>query len=118
MTKAALYVRVSTDDQDCGTQIRELTAWAERAGYEIAGIYQDTLSGAKKRPELERLLADARARRFDVVLCWKLDRFGRSPLDVLNQIEELKRLKIRWVATSQNFDTAGPVGQLLLYVLA
>ncbi len=77
--RAAIYARVSTADQYNAIQIRELTEYLERRGWELSGTYQDTMSGAKaNRPGLDHLMADGRQRRFDAVLVWKLDRFGRS----------------------------------------
>jgi putative DNA-invertase from lambdoid prophage Rac len=77
--KTAIYARVSTTDQTNAIQIRELKEYVERRGWELTGIYQDQMSGAKaSRPGLDKLVADARRRNFDVVVVWKLDRFGRS----------------------------------------
>ena len=77
--RAAIYARVSTADQHNAIQIRELTDYVQRRGWELAGTYQDQISGAKaSRPGLDRIMADARLRQFDAVLVWKLDRFGRS----------------------------------------
>lgn len=74
---AGAYVRVSTADQRCELQVRDLREYAERQGWRIAEIYEDVSSGAKaSRPSLNRLMADARARKFDCVLVWKLDHFG------------------------------------------
>ena len=68
------YVGVSTADQRCEHQVRELREYAERQGWQIADIYEDVNSGAKtSRPALNRLMADARARKFDCLLVWKLD---------------------------------------------
>ena len=78
--RVALYARVSTTDQNCEMQLRELREYCERRGWEIAGEYVDTgWSGAKaSRPQLDRLMKDGCQHRFDAVLVWKLDRFGRS----------------------------------------
>ena len=77
--KTAIYARVSTTDQTNTIQIRELKGYVENRGWELAGIYQDQMSGAKaSRPGLDQLMADARCRRFDAIVVWKLDRFGRS----------------------------------------
>ena len=85
--RAAIYARVSTTDQNCEMQIRELQAHAERQGWGIVETYQDIISGAKaSRPGLNRLMLDARARKFDCLLVWKLDRFGRSLVDCLNNL--------------------------------
>jgi len=74
--KAAIYARVSTADQHNAIQVRELTEYVQRREWELAGVHLDQISGAKaSRPGLDKLMADARQRRFDVVLVWKLDRF-------------------------------------------
>ena len=119
--RAAIYARVSTADQHNAIQIRELTEYVERRGWELAGTYQDTMSGAKaNRPGLDKLMADARQRRFDAVLVWKLDRFGRSLVHCVSGIQELSSLGIRFVATSQGLDTdeSNPASKLLLHILA
>ncbi len=119
--RGALYARVSTADQNNSLQIAELTAYLARRGWEPAGIYQDTLSGARaSRPGLERLLADARRGTFDAVAVWKLDRFGRSLLDCLAGIQELPGLGIRFLAVTQSIDTdqSNPTSKLLLQLLA
>lgn len=93
---AGAYVRVSTADQRCELQVRDLRDYAERQGWRIAEIYEDVSSGAKaSRPSLNRLMADARAGKFDCVLVWKLDRFGRSLVDCLNNIRDLEENGIR-----------------------
>ena len=88
--KAAIYARVSTSDQHNEIQIRELKEYLSRRGWELAGVYEDEMSGAKtRRPGLDRLMEDARLHRFDVIVVWKLDRFGRSLIDLVmseNQI--------------------------------
>ena len=119
--RAAIYARVSTADQHNAIQIRELTEYVERRGWELAGTYQDTMSGAKaNRPGLDKLMADARQRRFDAVLVWKLDRFGRSLVHCVSGIQELSSLGIRFIATSQGLDTdeSNPASKLLLHILA
>src|SRR5215472_2429637 len=77
--RTAFYVRVSTADQNSELQIRDLQEHAARQGWEIVETYQDVMSGAKIcRPGLNRLMADALAGKFQCLLVWKLDRFGRS----------------------------------------
>jgi DNA invertase Pin-like site-specific DNA recombinase len=79
--KVALYARISTTNhgQDVNLQLRELREYCERRSLEIIGEYTESASGAKdSRPELNRLMADAKRRRFDAICVWKLDRFGRS----------------------------------------
>jgi putative DNA-invertase from lambdoid prophage Rac len=119
--KAAIYARVSTADQHNAIQIRELTEYMQRRGWELEAVYQDTMSGAKaNRPGLDKLMADARQRRFDAVLVWKLDRFGRSLVHCVSGIQELSSLGIRFIATSQGLDTdeGNPASKLLLHILA
>ena len=120
--RAALYARVSTNDQNCDLQLRELREYALRRGWEVSGEYVDRgWSGAKAdRPELNRLIADARRRRLDAVVVWKLDRFGRSLVHCISGIQELASLGVRFIATSQGLDTdqSNPTAQLLLHILA
>jgi DNA invertase Pin-like site-specific DNA recombinase len=119
--RAALYTRVSTTDQNHELQRRELLTQTDRPGWEITETYEDMTSGAKTtRPALDRLLADARARKFDVVLVWKLDRFGRNLLHCLSCIEELQELGIRFIAITQGLDVdrRNPASKFLLHVLA
>jgi putative DNA-invertase from lambdoid prophage Rac len=118
----AIYARVSTSDQNCEMQVCELHEYADRRGWEVAGEYVDTgWSGAKaSRPELNRLMKDAALRRFDAVLVWKLDRFGRSVRNCLDGIEALRTNGVRFLAVSQSIDTdeSNPTARLLLHILA
>lgn len=120
--RAVIYARVSTADQHCDLQLRELREYCSRRGWEIAGEYVDSgWSGSKaSRPELDRLLKDASEHRFHVIVVWKLDRFGRSVLNLSEQLARLNAWGIRFVATSQGLDTdaANPTSQLLLHILA
>src|ERR1700730_2779121 len=119
--RAALYMRVSTTDQKQDLQRRELLAYTERPDWETTEAYEDITSGCKTtRPALDRLLADARARKFEVVLVWKLDRFGRNLLHCLSCIEELQELGIRFIAVTQglDMDQRNPASKFLLHVLA
>ena len=87
----ALYVRVSSVDQNCQLQLRELSNYAARPHWRVVEVYEDVMSGARtSRPGLNRLMADAAARRFHCLLVWKLDRFGRSLVDCLNNIQTLE----------------------------
>jgi putative DNA-invertase from lambdoid prophage Rac len=94
--RTALYAQVSTTDQSCEMQLQELRAYAQSRGWQVFREYVDTgWSGAKaRRPELDRLMQDARARRFDAVLVWKLDRWGRSVADCIRSIQELVSLGV------------------------
>src|SRR5580704_3535493 len=118
LPRCALYARVSTSDQNCEMQVRELREYIIRRGWHVAGEYVDTgVSGSKaSRPELDRLMHDAALCRFDVVLVWKLDRFGRSVRNCLDGIESLRGHDVRFMAVSQSIDTddANPTARLLL----
>jgi DNA invertase Pin-like site-specific DNA recombinase len=118
--KVAIYTRVSTTDQNAELQIRELNDYATNYGWEIVETYADVMSGAKAtRPGLNRLMADAMARKFDCLLVWKLDRFGRSLVDCLNNIRTLEDHGIRFIAVTQGLDTdqRNPASRFLLHVL-
>jgi putative DNA-invertase from lambdoid prophage Rac len=118
---AAIYARVSTEDQDCSMQLTELRAFCQRSGWEISE-YIEKASGkaGAKRPVLAKLLADARLRKYDVVVVWKLDRFGRSLSDFVGNVQVLDSAGIRFVAPSQGIDTDNrtPVGKLLMHIMA
>lgn len=119
---AAIYARVSTEDQTCRSQLDELRQYCQRRNWKVFAEYVDTgWSGAKKsRPQLDKLMAAARMHRFDIVLCWKLDRFGRSVTNLLEQIQELNHGGVRFLCISQSIDTddANPAARLLLQILA
>ena len=99
-----------------------LRDYAASRGWQVFAEYVDTgWSGARaSRPQLDRLLQDARARRFDAVLVWKLDRWGRSVADSIHSIQELVSLGIRFLAVTQNLDTdeTNPMSRFLLHILA
>ena len=119
--KAALYARVSTanNGQSPEMQLRELREYIDRRDWAIAGEYVDTgISGAKeKRPQLDRLMADAHRRRFDAVVVWKFDRFARSVSHLLRALETFKALGIEFVSLSEQVDTSTPTGRMIFTVL-
>ncbi len=119
MPRVALYSRVSTTDQRPEVQLEPLRAYATARGLEVAGEYVDHgISGAKaRRPALDRLLADARRRRFDVVACVKLDRLARSMRHLTALAGELEALGVDLVVLDQGIDTTTPTGRLLFNVL-
>jgi DNA invertase Pin-like site-specific DNA recombinase len=119
--KAAIYARVSTQDQQCEMQLTELRSYVERMGWD--GVeYVEKASGkaGAKRPELTRLMNDAQQRRVDVVLVWKLDRFGRSVQEFVDRVLALDRAGVRFIAVTQGIDTdqGSPAGKLLMHILA
>jgi DNA invertase Pin-like site-specific DNA recombinase len=118
--KVAAYTRVSTPDQNPELQLQELRDYAARQGWDVVESYHDVISGTKaRRPSLDRLMADARLRKFDCVLVWKLDRFGRSLVDCLNQVQTLEAYGVRFIAVTQGLDTdlRNPASRLLVHVL-
>jgi len=119
--RAAIYARVSTTDQKCEMQLAELREYVSRRAWELAGEYVDTgWSGSKaSRPEFDRLMRDAGKRVVDVILCWKLDRFGRSLLHCMNALQELQAHGVRFIATSQGIDTdeSNHASRFLLHIL-
>ncbi|HTQ61128.1 MAG TPA: recombinase family protein [Candidatus Solibacter sp.] len=121
MTRVAIYARVSTTNhgQDVGLQTRDLRQFAEARGWTVAGEYIDAgVSGAKdSRPELNRLMADAHKRRFDVVCVWRFDRFARSVSHLLRALETFKALGIDFVSYSEQMDTSTPAGKMVFTVL-
>jgi DNA invertase Pin-like site-specific DNA recombinase len=113
--RAALYARVSTNDrQDPDLQLRELRDHAGVRGWKVIDEYVDKgHSGAKdSRPALNRLMADARRRKFDVIAVWKLDRFGRSLRHLVNALADLESLRVTFVSLRDGFDLTTPTGKL------
>jgi putative DNA-invertase from lambdoid prophage Rac len=117
--RAAVYARVSTFDQEPENQLLELRRYVEARGWTTAEEYVDRLSGAKdRRPGLDRLLHDAKRRRFDVLVVWRLDRLGRSVRHLVNFISELSALGIGFASLSEGIDTNTPSGRLQLHILS
>src|ERR1700678_3704554 len=119
--RVAIYARVSTTNhgQDVGLQTRELQQFAEARGWRMVGTYiDDGVSGAKdSRPELNRLMADAHKRCFDVVAVWRFDRFARSVSHLLRALETFSALGIAFVSLSEQMDTTTPTGKMVFTVL-
>ena len=119
--RAAIYARVSTTNmgQDPTMQTRELEEFCQRRGWSISGQYLDRgVSGAKdSRPELNRLMADAHVRRFDIVAVWKFDRFARSVSHLLRALETFQALGIEFVSLSEQMDTSTPTGKMVFTIL-
>jgi putative DNA-invertase from lambdoid prophage Rac len=120
--RAAIYARVSTTDQNCEMQLKELREYCQRCKWEIAGEYVDLgWSGAKaSRPQFDRVMRDASLHKFDCVIVWKLDRWGRSVSHCLDSLEQLRHAGIRWIDLTNNLDTgnSNPTAALLLHILA
>jgi DNA invertase Pin-like site-specific DNA recombinase len=116
--RAALYARVSTTDQTTDNQILELRRYVEARGW-TAAEYLDTISGTKERRlALDRLMVDARRRRFDVLVVWRLDRLGRNLKHLIVTLDELSALGIGFTSLNEGIDTTTPAGKLQLHLLA
>ena len=119
--RVAVYARVSTigNGQSPEMQLRELREYCARRGWQFAGVYVDEgISGSKqKRPELDKLMADAHRRRFDVVIVWKFDRFARSVSHLLRALETFQALGVEFVSLSEQMDTSTPTGKMVFTVL-
>ncbi len=120
MKRAAIYARVSTLRQDEGMQIADLRELALRHKWEIVTEYIDRgVSGKKEsRAELNKLMADAKRRKFDVVMVWKFDRFARSLKHLITALAEFDHLGIDFVSHQEAVDTATPSGKALFSMIA
>jgi DNA invertase Pin-like site-specific DNA recombinase len=116
--RVAIYVRVSTTEQDTEGQETELREYVDRRGWNYE-VYRDQgQSGAKSdRPELTRLLADLRRRKLDIVVVWALDRLARSLRQLLEIAEQCQSLGVDLVSLRQNIDTTLPAGRLTFQIL-
>ncbi len=118
--RAALYCRVSTADQSCARQERDLTAFAARAGYEVVGVFKETGSGAKlDRAERKKVMALAQRREVDAILVSELSRWGRSTLDLLHTLKEIETWRVSVIAMNGlAFDLSTPHGRMMATIIA
>ncbi|MGA3242637.1 MAG: recombinase family protein [Bryobacteraceae bacterium] len=119
MFRAGLYARVSTNDQQTiPLQIRALREYAVRRGWTIALQVKEIGSGVSERQLREKLLDAARRRQIDVVLVWRLDRWGRSVADLLATLQELDHLDVGFVSLTEALDLTTPAGRAMAALLA
>ena len=120
MKKVCLYCRVSTTHQTSENQLRELRAVAERMGYEIVSeLIDNGISGAKSRkdrPALDEVMKLATQRKFEMVMCWSIDRLGRSLQHLVEILNELQAMKIDLYFMQQGMDTTTPSGRMIFSV--
>jgi len=118
--RVAIYARVSTTDQSTDSQLLDLRRYVSDRGWQTFREYVDNgISGTKEsRPELDRLMADAKKRKFDVVLVWRFDRFARSTRHLINALEEFKNLGIDFVSFQENIDTSSPLGSAIFTIIS
>jgi len=118
-TRCAAYVRCSTNHQDTELQVKDLTEYAERRGWQVTLFEDKGVSGSKdKRPALDEMMAAARKKQFDVVLVWRFDRFGRSLSHLVNSLNEFDNLSIDFVSYSESIDTSTSTGKLVFSIIA
>src|ERR1700752_4765898 len=117
--KCAAYVRVSTMEQSTKAQESELSQYITNRGWSLVRIYADQVSGVKStRPALNQLLSDARKRKFSCVAVMRIDRLGRSVSHLLEVMETLRALDIRFLSLSESIDTSTAAGMMVFTVLA
>jgi DNA invertase Pin-like site-specific DNA recombinase len=120
IARVALYARVSTlNGQSPQLQLDELRQYAQARGWTVYSEYCDLgVSGSKdSRPELNRMIADAHARKFDGIAVWKLDRLGRSLKHLVTTIEDLEHYGVSFVSLRDNLDLSTPAGRLMMHVI-
>jgi len=119
MFRAGLYARVSTNDQQTlAMQNRAMREYAARRGWTIAMQVREVNSGAVKRQAREKLMEAARRREIDVVLVWRLDRWGRSVTDLLATLQELDHLGVGFVSLTEALDLTTVAGRAMAAMLA
>ena len=118
--RAVIYARVSTVDQSCERQITELTAFAERGGYDVMDIFRETASGTKaSRSERAKIMNLAQGRQIDAILVSELSQWGRSTQDLLDTLDQLAGWKVSVVAMSgMTFELGTPHGRMMATMLA
>src|SRR6516225_6687941 len=116
--RAAIYARVSTLDQEPENQLQELRRYVVARGWTAVEYVDRGVSGAKdRRPALDQLLIDAKRRRFDVLVCWRLDRLGRSLKHLITLLDELRVLGVAFVSLAEGIDATTPAGKLQMHIL-
>ncbi|MBD1894366.1 recombinase family protein [Coleofasciculus sp. FACHB-129] len=120
LRKSVIYCRVSTGEQDCDRQEKDLLAYAARASFEVIKIFRESASGSKDdRPERRKVLALAQARKIDAILVTELTRWGRSTIDLITTLQELQSRKVSLIAqTGLEFDLSTPQGKLIATLMS
>ena len=118
--KTAIYARVSTKDQNCELQLRDLRTFCAARSFTLVREFVDVgESGAKdSRPQLNELMAEARKRKLDAVVVWRFDSFARSTKHLLLALEEFRSLGVQFISYQENIDTSTPLGQALFTIVA
>lgn len=117
--KVAIYVRVSTEEQNLENQILKLKDFAKTQGFDVHKIYKDIISGAKdSRPALDNMMKDLYKGEFKGVLVWKLDRLGRSIPHLVSLMQTFKKYNITFISMTENIDTSTLQGRLLYNIMS
>lgn len=118
--KVAIYCRVSTSDQSCERQEIDLRAYADRAGWQVIGVWKETASGSKDgRKERQQVLSLAQARKIDIILVTELSRWGRSTIDLIHTLQQLQNWDVSLIAqTGLQFDLGTSQGKLIANIMA
>jgi DNA invertase Pin-like site-specific DNA recombinase len=115
---AAIYARVSTFDQEPENQLAELRRYVQARGWTAAEYVDRGVSGAKeRRPALDTMLKAARRRQVDVIVCWRLDRLGRSLKHLITVLDEFQALGVAFVSLNEGVDGTTPAGKLQMHIL-
>lgn len=115
--RCAIYLRVSTQDQDTGIQRTDLIEFAQTRGWQVT-IYEDKATGTTtQRPEFQKMIKDARSRKFDTLLVWKFDRFARSLKDLVIHLQELTELDVALISLKDQVDLGTSTGRLMLHII-
>jgi DNA invertase Pin-like site-specific DNA recombinase len=116
--RVALYARVSTLDQHPDNQLAELHRYCQARGWASPVEYVDRMTGSKdRRPALDALVRNAKRRKFDVLVCWKLDRLGRNLKHLIVLLDDLQALGVAFVSLGEGIDATTPAGKLQLHIL-
>ena len=117
--RCAIYARVSTSEQTCDNQLIELRRYVEARGWTATEFVDSGVSGTKdRRPALDALMKDAKRRRFDVLVVWRLDRLGRNLKHLVTLLEDVQAVGIAFVSLGEGIDCTTAAGRLQLHVLA
>src|SRR5713226_9129186 len=116
--RCAIHARVSTLDQEPENQLQELRRYVEARGWTAVEYVDRGVSGAKdRRPALDQMFGNAKRRKFDVVVCWRLDRLGRNLKHLITLLDELQALGIAFVSLAEGIDATTPAGKLQMHIL-
>lgn len=117
--RAAIYARVSTHDQNTiPMQVKKCREYAKARNWTVTYIMKDIASGAKQRPQRDDILKLARKREIDVIIVWKLDRWGRSTADVVSSLQELQELNVKFISITEALDFTTAMGRAMSGLLS